>query len=50
MSCVQKEEIEFLNKKFDSVNIRSLNLTTTMETVIHQRLDEIRNIKITIFH
>lgn len=42
LSCVQKEEIEFLNKKFDAVNISSLKLTTTMETVIYQRLDEIK--------
>lgn len=42
ISCVQKEEIEFLNKKFDAVNISALKLTTTMETVIYQRLDEIK--------
>ena len=42
MLCIQKDEIEFLNKKFDLVDIRSLNLTTTMETVIHQRLNEIK--------
>lgn len=42
MSCIQKDEIEFLNKKFDLLDIRSLNLTTTMETVIHQRLNEIK--------
>ncbi len=39
---IQNEEIEFLNKKFDSVNIKTLNLTTTMENVIQQRLDEIK--------
>ena len=39
---IQNEEIEFLNKKFDSINIKTLNLTTTMENVIQQRLDEIK--------
>ena len=39
---MQNEEIKFLNKKFDSVNIKTLNLTTTMENVIQQRLDEIK--------
>ena len=39
---IQKEEIEFLNKKFDSANIKSLNLTTRMESVVQQRLDEIK--------
>lgn len=38
----QKEEIEFLNKNFDTINIKSLNLTTTMEKVLQQRLDEIK--------
>lgn len=39
---VQKEEIEFLNRSFDTINIKSLNLATTMETVVQQRLDEIK--------
>lgn len=39
---IQNEEMEFLNKKFDSVNIKTLNLTTIMENVIQQRLDEIK--------
>lgn len=34
--------MKFLNKKFDSANIKSLNLTTTMENVVQQRLDEIK--------
>lgn len=38
---IQNEEIEFLNKKFDSISIKTLNLTNTMENVIQQRLDEI---------
>lgn len=41
-ASVIKEEVEFLNKKFDSANIKSLNLTTTMENVVQQRLDEIK--------
>lgn len=38
---IQNEKIEFLNKKFDSISIKTLNLTNTMENVIQQRLDEI---------
>lgn len=39
---MQNQEMEFLNKKFDSVNIKTLNLTTTMENIIQQRLDKIK--------
>lgn len=39
---LQKEEVDFLNKNFDSFNVNSLKLTTTMELVIKQRLDEIK--------
>ena len=42
IDSVIKEEVEFLNKKFDSANIKSLNLSTTMENVVQQRLDEIK--------
>lgn len=41
-TSVIKEEVEFLKKKFDSANIKSLNLTITMENVVQQRLDEIK--------
>lgn len=41
-ASVIKEEVEFLKKKFDSANIKSLNLTITMENVVQQRLDEIK--------
>ena len=37
----QREEDEFLKIDFKSVNIKSLKLTTNMETVIQQRLNEI---------
>ena len=39
---LQKEEVDFLNKNFDSFNVNSLKLTTTMELVVKQRLDEIK--------
>lgn len=39
---IQNEEMEFSNKKFDSINIKTLNLTNTMENIIQQRLDEIK--------
>lgn len=39
---IQKEEDEFLKIDFKSVDIKSLKLTTNMETVIQQRLNEIK--------